>query len=316
MWISTVLLFCAQHGRWFLVIGIVAGVLLPQGAQAMRPWLPGMVACLLSLSAMRVGYQAAVGGPTSWVQPLVEVGALQFGLPALVCIALLLLDVGSTTVVLAVALMLAAPSVTGGPSFLAIMGRDPAPAMQLLVVGTALFPLSALLVLTLLLEHTVIPDFSVMDAAKMAILLFVLLFALVAAGFFARVLLLPNPRQDQLQQLDGLNVLALAIIVVGLMAGLEALIRSDQLELLGWLGLVCALNFGLQLVTFHAVRPILRPDRRAAVSVVAGNRNVALFLLLLPAETVDLLLPFLACYQIPMYLTPVVMARLYKEPDP
>ena len=94
MWISTVLLFCAQHGRWFLVIGIVAGVLLPQGAQAMRPWLPGMVACLLFLSAMRVGYQAAVGGPTSWVQPLVEVGALQFGLPALVCIALLLLDVG------------------------------------------------------------------------------------------------------------------------------------------------------------------------------------------------------------------------------
>jgi hypothetical protein len=278
----------------------------------MRPWLPGMVACLLFLSAMRVGYQAAVGGPTSWVQPLAEVGALQFGLPALVCIALLLLGVGSTTVALAVALMLAAPSVTGGPSFLAIMGRDPAPAMQLLVVGTALFPLSALLVLTLLLEHTVIPDFSVMDAAKMAILLF----ALVAAGFLARVLLLPDPRQDQLQQLDGLNVLALAIIVVGLMAGLEALIRSDQLELLGWLGLVCALNFGLQLVTSHAVRPILRPDRRAAVSVVAGNRNVALFLLLLPVETVDLLLPFLACYQIPMYLTPVVMARLYKEPDP
>ena len=44
-----------------------------------------------------------------------------------------------------------------------------------------------------------------------------------------------------------------------------------------------------------------------------GNRwiVVALFLVALPQATTDPLLIFIGCYQIPMYLTPVLLGRFY-----
>ncbi len=50
------------------------------------------------------------------------------------------------------------------------------------------------------------------------------------------------------------------------------------------------------------------------VSVVAGNRNIALFLVALPAAVTDPVLVFIGCYQVPMYLTPVLLGRFYGPP--
>ncbi|MEO1398544.1 MAG: hypothetical protein AAFU56_06720, partial [Pseudomonadota bacterium] len=54
---------------------------------------------------------------------------------------------------------------------------------------------------------------------------------------------------------------------------------------------------------------------RPALSIVAGNRNMALFLAALPAATTDPILLFIGCYQIPMYLTPILLGRLYATRD-
>ncbi len=48
-------------------------------------------------------------------------------------------------------------------------------------------------------------------------------------------------------------------------------------------------------------------------SIIAGNRNIALFLIALPSEVTDPLLLFIGCYQIPMYLTPIILQQLYKQ---
>jgi len=45
-------------------------------------------------------------------------------------------------------------------------------------------------------------------------------------------------------------------------------------------------------------------------SIVAGNRNIALFLIVLPPEVAGPLMIFIGCYQIPMYLTPMVLTYL------
>ena len=71
-----------------------------------------------------------------------------------------------------------------------------------------------------------------------------------------------------------------------------------------------ALNFGLQAIAYKTDP---RPD--AGVAVIAGNRNIALFLVALPPEITDRILLFIGCYQVPMYLTPLVMARLYRSDD-
>ena len=54
----------------------------------------------------------------------------------------------------------------------------------------------------------------------------------------------------------------------------------------------------------------MRPTDRPGTALVAGNRNIALFLVALPAETTDALLLFIGAYQVPMYLTPMLMRRL------
>jgi hypothetical protein len=46
---------------------------------------------------------------------------------------------------------------------------------------------------------------------------------------------------------------------------------------------------------------------------VHGNRNIALYLAALPLEQMEPLLLFIACYQVPMYLTPLIGDLFYRR---
>ena len=72
-----------------------------------------------------------------------------------------------------------------------------------------------------------------------------------------------------------------------------------------------AVNFGLQLLAFAAMRVRGPSTSGVAYAIIAGNRNVMLFLAALPAAVTEPLLLFIACYQVPMYLTPILLGRLY-----
>ena len=210
--------FCARHGRLVLVLGLVAGVALPDLARALRPWLPQMVAGLLFLSAFRIGWEEVLGQFKALWRVMGEVLALQLLMPLAAFALFSVLGVVATVPALAVLLMLAAPSVTGAPNFTILAGRDPAPAMQVLILGTALFPLTVLPLLWLYSD--LMPGAgNVMAAAGR--LIAVILVAVVA-GFVARKTLLAQPSDAQTKALDGLGVVALAVIVVGLMTGLGA----------------------------------------------------------------------------------------------
>ena len=50
-----------------------------------------------------------------------------------------------------------------------------------------------------------------------------------------------------------------------------------------------------------------------AIALMAGNRNMALFLAALPAETAGSFFLFLALYQLPIYLSPILAAPLYRR---
>ncbi len=297
--------FCARHGRWGLVVGLVCGLALPGLAAAMRLWLPHMVAGLLFITAFRIGYRASVGQLTALPRVLSEVLVLQLCLPLLAFALFWALGLSGALAAMAIVLMLAAPSISGSPNFAILMGQDPAPAMQILVVGTALFPLTSLPVLLLLG-----PDFGGIGGVITTGLSLIVIIALATgAGFVLRARLLPQPSPAHMQRLDGLGVLALAIIVVGLMAGIRPILDQSPLDLAGWVALVFAANFGLQLLASRVTRNLVPASRAGPLSIIAGNRNVALFLLALPVDVTDALLVFIGCYQLPMYLTPLLMRR-------
>jgi hypothetical protein len=302
------LAFAARHGRAGLVLGLLAGLLLPGLAAALQPWLPQMVAGLLFLNAYRIGLRKAAGGLADGIGTLKAIALLQVALPLLALGIAALFGVAQTPAAVALILMLSAPSVTGSPNITALMGHAPEPAFRLLITGTALMPLT---VIPVFLLAPGLGDLG--EVLRAAGRLIGAIGLTVAAAFLLRRLTLPQMREDQARAIDGLTVIALAVILVGLMAALGPALRMDPLLVLQWLCFALIANLGLQVLVFTVLR------RRAAsgavpVSVVAGNRNFALFLIALPAATTDPLLIFLGCYQIPMYLTAILMKPLYGRP--
>ena len=120
----------------------------------------------------------------------------------------------------------------------------------------------------------------------------------------------PAPSAEALRALDGLSAILLGVVVIGLMAALGPALRQTPWLVLGWTAVVFAANFGLQGAAFMLLR-----NKPGAVprSIIAGNRNVALYLIALPPELSAPLLIFIGCYQLPMFLTPILMAPLYRR---
>ena len=296
----------AKHGRILLILGLLAGATLPQLAQVLRPWLPELVAVLLFLTAMRVGHRMVLGSLTDLRRVVGFVLMLQLAAPLLAATVLSMVGGLSHPFALAVVLMLAAPSVTGAPNFLIMMGKEPAHALRILVLGTALFPVTVLPVLWML------PALDSAEAIVAAFRLIVVILAATAAGFIVRAIAFPKMSGNAQVNLDGLSAVTLAIIVIGLMSEIGPLSQSDPRRLLGWAIAVLCLNFGLQIMTHLGTRHQDIPES-AAVSIISGNRNIALFLIALPSDVTGPLLVFIGCYQIPMYLTPIVMQRVYRD---
>lgn len=299
----------ARHGRALLIGGLAAGVALPGLALAMKPWLPELVAGLLFIAALRIGPRQALGAVRD--VPVTLGFTLLYQLLAPVAAILALAAAGwiHSSVAVAIVLMLSASPISGGPNLTIMTGNEPAPALRLLILGTALLPLTVLAPLWLL------PELGSADQVFAAAgrLLGVIAIA-TGAAFLVRGLLLPRPEPRTIQALDGASALGMAVIVIGLMSAVGPAITGEPLRFLYWLAIASTVNLGLQAVVALALRKTPMSKDRAAYAIVAGNRNIALFLIALPPETTDPLLLFIGCYQIPMYLTPILMRRLYATP--
>ncbi len=109
----------------------------------------------------------------------------------------------------------------------------------------------------------------------------------------------------------------LAIFVLALMDAVQPAILASPLQVFWALAFTSLIGFGLQIVAalvYRRIFPALEAVRNAgAVGIVSGNRNTALFLAALPASQMDPLMVLIGCYQIPMFLTPLVMRPFYRR---
>lgn len=295
----------AWYGRFVLVAGLLAGLALPAVAQALRPWLSEMVLFLLFLTAFRVGFPAACEGLRRSWSVLGMVLTYQLVLPLLCLGIFTLFGLAQSPVAIALTLMLAAPPLTGSPNLSLLLGHSPEPAFRLLVLGTLLLPL------------TLIPVFwfspalgSLTQALGAALRLGAALGVTIALAFVARAVLRPKMSETEIRGVDGLTILTLAIVVVGLMSAVAPALSTNPSALAGWLFIVLVVNLGLQVIAYLVLNRGGDMVNPAPMAVVAGNRNVALFLVASSATQTDSFLMFLGCYQIPMYLTPFLMRPL------
>ena len=302
------LIFIAINGRYTLVAGLVAGFLLPTVSIIIKDLLPQFVALLLFLTAFRIGHKKVVSSFQKLSLVLLVVLTLQLMLPLLAVGILSSLQLTSSIFAIALTLILAAPSITGAPNFAILLNSKPEPAFQALIIGTALLP------------FTVIPIFWIIpglggfiEVFSASFHLFITIFLTTLLGFLVRALVFPKLDEDLTTALDGITALTLAFMVIGLMAALRPALISDPLSVAKWLVFALLVNLGLQFITFHLLKLFKLSEFAAPIGIVSGNRNIALYLVALPIMQSEQLLIFLGCYQIPMYLTPIIMRKVYSN---
>ncbi|WP_227270769.1 hypothetical protein [Roseobacter weihaiensis] len=290
-----------------LIIGLVAGLALPGLAAALQPWLPQMIAVLLIITALRIGHQAARGALSDLRWGLGSVLVLQLALPLMLLGLCWGIGIAQSPVALAMVLATAAPAVSGSPNLALLLGQNAGRMMQIMVLGTALFPLTVLPLLSLM------PQLGDPQATLHAAVTLLAVIALATGlGFGLRGVFFPAPDAGQVKALDGLSVLAFAVIVVGLMAALNPALRSDPGAVALWAVLAFSISYGTQITVYRTLRGTDLHPVAGPLAIGAGNRNIALFLVALPDQIVAPLMVFIGCWQLPMYLTPILLRRLYQ----
>jgi len=309
--VGAALRFAARHARPLLVAALALGLAAPGLAAAVRPWLAAFVAATLCAVALRIGLRAALGALSDLRRVAAQVAVFQVALPLVAVAGLALAGVAETTFALALVITLAASPISGAPSLTLLVGRDPAPALRLVVAGTALLPLT---VLPVLWASPLLGSAGAVLAASARLV--ALIGGAVALGFALRRVALPRPDPARIEAVDGLTALLVAGLILGLMAEAGAALRHAPAEFAGWFALAVALNFGVQTAAYRLLDPERRRVDGAGAAIVAGNRNLAVFLVALPEEVLAPALVYIGAYQIPMFLTPWVLGAFYRPSGP
>lgn len=305
---SWLLGLASTHARACLIAGLAAGLLLPGFAGAMQPWLPQMVAALLTITALRIGHRAAMGAIRDLRWGLGAVVVLQMGVPLTLFAALSVAGLGQASAAIATVLVTSAPAITGSANLALLLKLDAGRMMQILVLGTALFPLTALPVFLLM------PQLGDQVAIIMASLRMLLVIVVATGiGFALRQLFFAKPGANAIRSLDGASVLAFSLIVIGLMAPLNGALKADPWAVLQWALLAFAISYLLQAGTLLVLRKTALHEVAGPLAIGAGNRNIALYLVALHPDVLAPILIFIGCWQLPMYLTPILLPALYKR---
>lgn len=302
-----VLGWAARNGKLVLVAGLVTGIALPELGRAMVPVIPPLIVAMLFLAALRVGPEGARLDRGELPRLVIRIVLFQTAMPLLAIVGLWAFGVLDTMVAVGVVLLLAASPITGSPGLAVLSGADPTPALRQMVLGTALLPVTVFPVFLLI---PVFPDPVAALAAAGRLLLFIVLAGALAILLRRRIPQLGLP--PAIAGIDGLMALVMAVIVVALMAPVGVALRAGDPMLWGVLALTAGLGFGLQGAVWLLYRRAGAAALAPAMAIVAGNRNMALFLGAVSPDVAQAILLFVGCYQVPIYLTPLVMTRFYR----
>lgn len=292
----------AAQGRLALILGLAVGLAFPALAHAFRPLIWPMVIALLFLAILRLGPDALRLPRASLGRITALTLALQIGCPLLVFAGFAVAGLHTAPWAQALVLILAAAPITGAAPITLMAGGAPDLALRQTVLGTLVLPLTAMPLLALM------PAFAgIADVARAALMLLVAIGCAAALALALRRAGWVTPTPRSLTRIDALTAALLGLVVIGLMAAAADAVRSDPWRFAWIMAMVCATVFALQALALRLWPEIAE---KPAVAVVAGNRNAALFVGILPAGLSSDMLLVIGCYQVPMYLTPLVLPWL------
>ena len=299
----------ARQGGSLLAVGIFAGLFIPPLAAVFRDVVTITVAGLMTLVLLRVDPAQVVAYLR---RPVLVAGLTVWLLLAMPVITYAIAAAAGLDGPLGAALVISATgcAATSSPAFARLVGLDGEISLVVAVVTTLLVPFTAPPLALGLMGI----DLAISLPGLMARLGLVVGLPLLISIAIRRIVAEPTLRRFG-PAVDGAVVWLVVLYGFGVMDGMLARLLAEPSFVLGGLALAFAGNLGMNLLTAVAFLPA---GRRLALAggLLAGNRNMALYLAVLPAATDDRILLFFALAQFPLFLSPFLLRGAYARLRP
>jgi len=302
-----VLAFLGRHATTCMALGILAGLALPRLASLLQPLLVPTLLIPLTLALLRLDWRALPAWRTRPALLAVLVAGLLLATPVVVWLATApLVAVGLPDPVrTALVLMAASSPIVSSVALALILRADATLAAVGVLAATALVPLTLPSVAAALLGVTLTIDLPTFMARLVG-----LVGAAFAASWVIRRLAGPARLARASDLLDGLTVINLVVFAVAIMDGVDAFARERPAFVAIAVAAAFGTNLALQAVAYGLTRHLPRPQR-LSIALMAGNRNMGLVLVALQGQAAFEVTVFFALAQIPMYVLPAALRRLY-----
>ena len=296
------------HARTLLPLGVIVAFLLPESGTFFKPAAPYILGLLVSVAMVRLDILAVLKDA---VQPRRLIRNTCLSLVLLIVMPYCLLNiakvVGLTESLQTLITWYAVSPPIGTTIWMCVFLGFSAPiAMEIVLLTNLLAPFTGPFMGELLLG-TAVP----LSVMALSLRLGAIIFGGILLAVLAKWWLGDERINTYRGQFDGMATLLLLAFLVPVFDGVSAMVFASPLMALALAGLATALNFGHQACVFmasHLLAAVRRnpslPDGTRSVAVVSGNRNLGLYFAALPADPLFSL--FVAAYQIPIYLTPMV----------
>ncbi|MEO1265421.1 MAG: hypothetical protein AAFV26_06925 [Pseudomonadota bacterium] len=193
-----------------------------------------------------------------------------------------------------------APPIASAAAVCFLLGADAGLALRLSVIAAFASPL-----IGPWLAATLFGEALSVDPVVLSLRLAAMIGAGAVLGMLLRRILTPRRIAADPAAFDGLAAIVMIVFAIPLFDGIGPMIAGDPMGALGVFGLVMAANSGLQVVSLIVLARLMRPETAVAIALSVGSRNGGLYLASLPASPYFSL--FVALYQVPIYLTAVLM---------
>ena len=297
-----------RRARMLLPLGVVVAFFMPETGGVFKPAAPFLLALLVSAAMVRLDI-AAVLKDAIKPRRLLRNGflALLLLLATPYCLYHLAAIANLSEPLRALITWYAVSPPIGTTIWMCVFLGFSAPiAMEIVLLTNLLAPFTGPFIGELLLGTAVPLSVVTLSFRLGAILFGGVLLALVTKWWLGEGRIDANRGR-----LDGIATLLMLAFLLPVFDGVREMVFAAPLLALGLAGLATALNFGHQASIFLGGRLFAalrrqssQADGTRSVAVVSGNRNLGLYFAALPADPLFSL--FVAAYQIPIYLTPMV----------
>lgn len=296
----SVLNWIGSNARWVLAIGSVIALFLPSLSALLRPALPFLVSTVLAMAMARMD---VLGLLRSILRPkrlffLTLASIVLMPVTAAVYLGIAWVfgfDEGNTNSLIYLA---AAPPIASSAGLCFLLGFNAVLAVELTLVAMLLTPLIGVASVNLFLENP-----PLIEPLALSLRLAGIIALGIAMALLMRLIIGAARIQRNGKVFDGLAALNMLVFVVPLFDGVLAIIQNNPQRAVFVLGLGIVFNFGVNILTAFTAGKFSDANNAGAFGIMNGNRTVAIYLAVIPADPAFIL--FVALYQFPMYLTPL-----------